>query len=563
MLTQHIALVPESDGVNASELARVSAALQKQVIRDVAPFWGIAATVDAFPRLEDVPVGYFPIIVSLCELGPEAGVYLDGNGNPYAQIELWPSWSLDASRACIEMLVNPPGNRSVSGSSPRSDQGPVDFLVEACAPCAGPRYAYAVNDVIVSDFCTPAFFGRTGTAQNERYSFTAAVDMPFEVLQGGHMTWYDPASNSWWRRSHFGDSPLDTRLDQSGRQIAAMRELVRGEITEGADRLTLESFEARLGITRKRAMLASQVQAQRLRALLGQGPELLYTSLSTSRGSRGHASSGRNEAAGLLRDSRSAAPFARRDEKTKTSKPELEIDVEHDWTSAESTEPRVNQDAAPAQAVSSKPPPFTAASQAPSAAPSQPEPLAAAVPAAPQTLPPHYVSGYPQMPAVVFTNPPAPPPHSGARDTAFLLGGALVAAALLLAVLLGGRDALAGAVAPAQASAPLLYANVPHGESVPAVAPPAVRATEDAQREPAASTAQAAASTSLAAAPTVSVPRVASTDDRNDRNSSSSHRHRDMEKASHGDSEPTASKSASAAPPIAPLALDELLDTRR
>src|SRR5262245_46055653 len=48
MLTQHIALVPEVAGINASELARVSAALQKQMLRDFSPIWQVAATVDPF-----------------------------------------------------------------------------------------------------------------------------------------------------------------------------------------------------------------------------------------------------------------------------------------------------------------------------------------------------------------------------------------------------------------------------------------------------------------------------------------------------------------------------------
>src|SRR5207302_7222827 len=97
MLTQHIALVPEVAGINASELARVSAALQKQMIRDLSPIWQIAATVDPFPHLEDVPVGYWPIILAFGELGTDEGVHCDRKGQPYALIEMSPSWSLTAS----------------------------------------------------------------------------------------------------------------------------------------------------------------------------------------------------------------------------------------------------------------------------------------------------------------------------------------------------------------------------------------------------------------------------------------------------------------------------------
>lgn len=54
---KHLALVSETDKVSFSDLALASAALQKQVLKDFAPIWEESATVDAFPKLEDVPLG--------------------------------------------------------------------------------------------------------------------------------------------------------------------------------------------------------------------------------------------------------------------------------------------------------------------------------------------------------------------------------------------------------------------------------------------------------------------------------------------------------------------------
>ena len=265
MLTQHIALVPEEDGLNPSELARVSAALQKQVTRDLLPLWSLAATVDAFPALEDVPVGYWPIILTRCELGNHGRVHIDRSGQPYAQVQLRPLWSLAASRACLEMLVNPYETRSVSAPSLRSDQGPVDFLVEVCAPCEDPRNAYVIDGILVSDFCTPAFFGaRSGQA--ERYTARGMLIPALRPQPGGHMTWYDAISDSFWLRNHWADNPIDTKLGAVDRKIVSVRELVhactplrpmpdlhvRGELEGGANRAR-----------------ASQRRAQQLRALLG------------------------------------------------------------------------------------------------------------------------------------------------------------------------------------------------------------------------------------------------------------------------------------------------------
>jgi hypothetical protein len=267
MLTQHIALVPEAENVDPSELARVTAALQKQVMRDLSPIWNVTATVNAFPYLEDVPVGYWPIVLTSCELGTQAGLHIDRNGQPYAQVAVSPSWSVDASRVCLEMLVNPFGNRSVTGVSLRSDQGTVEFLLEICGPCANPFHAYVINDVLVSDFCIPAFFETGSATSGARYSFNGSARTPFQVLPGGHITWYDPISNNCWVRSHWGDNPIDTELgaiDGSMRGLGRWRAPLRLQAGTPSPAAAQSDLEER----RQQALRASQFRAYRLRSLL-------------------------------------------------------------------------------------------------------------------------------------------------------------------------------------------------------------------------------------------------------------------------------------------------------
>ena len=64
----HLALVSESAAVGLPEVTRVSAALQKQVTRDLGQFWDMQGTVDAFASLEDVPPGYWPVIVKVASV---------------------------------------------------------------------------------------------------------------------------------------------------------------------------------------------------------------------------------------------------------------------------------------------------------------------------------------------------------------------------------------------------------------------------------------------------------------------------------------------------------------
>src|SRR3954465_14967745 len=113
MLTINLALVSEVKDHDPSDVSRVAAALQRQATRDFLPFWDVRATVDALPRLEDVPVGYWPMIV-VPEVGGAAGIPLDQDGQPYALIEMSDSWSLTASHEMLEMLADPFGNRLVA-----------------------------------------------------------------------------------------------------------------------------------------------------------------------------------------------------------------------------------------------------------------------------------------------------------------------------------------------------------------------------------------------------------------------------------------------------------------
>jgi hypothetical protein len=273
MLTQHIAIVPEAAGIDFAELTRVSAALQKQVTRDLAPLWNVTGTVDAFHALEDVPIGYWPIVLTSAELGRNAGVHLDRNGQPYAHISLSPFWSLDASRACLEMLINPFGDRTTTGPSPREDQGMVEYLVEVAGPCASRIHGYAVHGVFVSDFCTPAFFspGTNGAARGPM-SFNGSVRRPFQLLQGGYLTWHDAVSNSWWSRSMPGHVAVDFKLgtlvhpQMSARALAQQRGPARAEM----EAAPAEAFGANLKRVQHQATEASCQRALRLRSLLGQ-----------------------------------------------------------------------------------------------------------------------------------------------------------------------------------------------------------------------------------------------------------------------------------------------------
>ena len=244
-LVRQLALVSESQQIPAGDVQRVSAALQKQVSRDLAPIWDICATVDSFDRLEDVPVGYWPIILR-DDIGVKgaSGVHEDDNGQPFALVTASASldeWSLTASHEALEMLVDPFGNRLVAGDSPKDDQGRVSFLVEVSDPSEATEFAYSSNGILVSDFYTPRFFDPV-KAPGVLYSFTGAITEPRKVLKGGYLSWLEPVSGHWWQQIWFDGA------GRTFRDLGKINAKAHGNLRAAIDRVSMiDSLKALAG----------------------------------------------------------------------------------------------------------------------------------------------------------------------------------------------------------------------------------------------------------------------------------------------------------------------------
>src|SRR5262249_25049617 len=118
-------------------------------------------------------------------------------------------WSLTASWELLDMLVNPSGSRMISGPSPNpADNGKlVKFLVEIAQPLGGADTAYKIDDVLVSDFATPAFYDATRDKE-AKFSFTGAAKSPLKILKGGFMSWLAADAAEWFQTIWFdGDAP--------------------------------------------------------------------------------------------------------------------------------------------------------------------------------------------------------------------------------------------------------------------------------------------------------------------------------------------------------------------
>jgi hypothetical protein len=115
--------------------------------------------VDAFEKLEDVPVGYWHVLLQDELPNSAAGLHKrDDNKQPFALVALTNNWPVYTSHEVLEMLVDPLGTLTRAGNSLKAGQGRVEYLLEVCDPCQASKFAYSVNSVLVSDFYTPHYF---------------------------------------------------------------------------------------------------------------------------------------------------------------------------------------------------------------------------------------------------------------------------------------------------------------------------------------------------------------------------------------------------------------------
>ncbi|MEO7995951.1 MAG: hypothetical protein ABI852_00830 [Gemmatimonadaceae bacterium] len=207
MLLRQVGLVSVTPHVSLAMLSLVSAALQRQVVRDFAPIWGVSATVDVFATVAEMPIGYWPIIIADAINSANPGVHEDGNGQPFALVRYDANWVLTTSHECLEMLADPSGYRLTTARSLLPEQGRVNYLVEVCDPCEAAGFGYTVNGFTVSDFYTPQYF-EPQQAPGVRYSFTGSITEPRQVLPGGYLSWVVPSTNEWFQCKYFHGAPV-------------------------------------------------------------------------------------------------------------------------------------------------------------------------------------------------------------------------------------------------------------------------------------------------------------------------------------------------------------------
>lgn len=267
-MTSNLALISQSKTIMSSEVIAVSAAIQKQIMRDFTPLWNISATIDFFQALEDVPVGYWPVIIVDEIVTGDLGIHGQRDKQPIALVQAKADWSLTASHEVLEMLADPYSSRLIGGDSVVGDGKRVEYLVEICDPCQDAAFGYQINGVLVSDFYTPNYFNASGTA-GAQYDYLGKMPRPRTVLEGGYLSWRDPLTNHLFRADMISSQLFVFDLGVVPPTAVSLRSHVDAMPTPLNKKLIKQSAvksPKRVGIRQQlNHRVASQMKAERLR----------------------------------------------------------------------------------------------------------------------------------------------------------------------------------------------------------------------------------------------------------------------------------------------------------
>jgi hypothetical protein len=194
-----IGLTSKTPHADFAAIQRVAAALNIQVQRDLGPLWGIHATVEAVENPAQIPPDMSPIFIVDNTPFNVGGLHTSNDGGrAFAVVLVSRDWGLGASHECLELLVDPTGNRMTEGlgllvvdGAVQDSAERVKYVVEVCDPMEDPVHAYTIDGTVVSDFYTPQFFDDAPTPGG-LYSFCRHLVRPREVKPNGYLSWLTP-----------------------------------------------------------------------------------------------------------------------------------------------------------------------------------------------------------------------------------------------------------------------------------------------------------------------------------------------------------------------------------
>jgi hypothetical protein len=190
--------------VPARDLAKVVAALQKQVERDFAPVWGIEARLSLVPEGGALPEdAWWLTLHDTSDRAEDLGYHdLTSAGLPLgkafvatAEADDMP-WSVVLSHELLEMLIDPYINLSAFVRDSRSG---LLYGYEVCDPVRSD--IYRIDGVHVSNFVYPDWFLPPQLRQDAQLDHLEKIAKPLQVRPGGYAIFNElgAARKQGWR----------------------------------------------------------------------------------------------------------------------------------------------------------------------------------------------------------------------------------------------------------------------------------------------------------------------------------------------------------------------------
>lgn len=198
-----LAVINKSD-VPDTEVARATAAMQKQVSGDFAPLWGVDCdlTFYAGPRARPPASAWQLVIANDSDEAGALGYHdLTRAGQPLGKVFVRSTlaagglWSVTFSHEVLEILIDPNINLCAFDES----AGRL-YAYEVCDAVEADGLAYKIDGVWVSDFVLPGWFEPLRVTKGERFAFKSKVRKPFALLPGGYISYFDLAGGHGWQQ---------------------------------------------------------------------------------------------------------------------------------------------------------------------------------------------------------------------------------------------------------------------------------------------------------------------------------------------------------------------------
>jgi hypothetical protein len=202
-----LTIVNVSTTIQKPEFQEVVKAIARQVGEDFGPIWSTTAIIRGVTRTIKTKAHIEGIHDALIYVGdqtkdPNGASIKDAFGYHSANYSNIPfgfvyldvcekfgeAWSSTLSHEVLELLADPSASLTIAGPNPDKEvPHSVAYDLEVCDPTQGD--GYIIDDIAVSNFVTPTYFGKTGVGS--KTNFLKLSLAPFGVRPGGYFQFED------------------------------------------------------------------------------------------------------------------------------------------------------------------------------------------------------------------------------------------------------------------------------------------------------------------------------------------------------------------------------------